>query len=376
MQQLPAIQILRALAAVMVVFHHVQNDAARTAMEAGAGFSRSFLLPWSAGVDLFFVVSGFVMVFSSERIFAAAGGASQFLRRRVARIVPLYWLALTIALFAALRGAAAGRVPAPGLMEIVASYVFMPFPRVIDGAPRPILSLGWTLEYEMFFYVVFACFIWLKRERAVAAVTAFLCALVAFNALTDPQNIAIAFWSDPIVLEFALGMGLALLWRRGFRLSMPGALALGIAGFAALALDPMDSAGSAIDSVDPNGFLRLFSWGLPMAVIFAVATFGPPPAQSRMTHALARLGDASYALYLFHPLALIALRKAWMALGLAQTFGYWPLVVLSTFASIAFALAICRWIETPMTKFAQRHLARRAAPESPKAKAHDLKAHG
>ncbi len=372
MQHLVAIQILRALAAAMVVFHHAQNDAARTALEASATFGRVFPLPWAAGVDLFFVVSGFVMVFSSEKLFATPGGPTKFLGKRIARIAPLYWLATTIALVAALRAAAAaGRIPLPGLSEIASSYFFVPFPRAIDAAPRPLHSLGWTLEYEMFFYVVFACFVWLKREKAVAAVAAALCALVAFNTLLAPQNVALAFWSDPIVLEFALGMGLALLWRAGLRLSATGAVALGAAGLVALALDPMDSGDGAVDALDPNGFLRLFSWGLPMAVVFAAATFGPAPSSSRVTRALATIGDASYALYLFHPFALIPLRKTWTALHIETSLGYWPLVVLSTIASIALALVVWRWIEMPMTKFAHRLLSPRTG-----AVAHEVKAHG
>ena len=76
--------------------------------------------------------------------------------------------------------------------------------------------------------------------------------------------------------------------------------------------------------------------------------------------ALAKIGDASYALYLFHPLALIVLRKLWLAGGLAGTLGFWPLVIASTLASIALSLAIHRWIEKPLTALAQRLLSPRA----------------
>lgn len=365
MQQLIAIQILRALAAGMVVFHHAQNDAARTAAEAGAQFTRLFPLPWAAGVDLFFVVSGFVMVFSSEKLFATPGGATQFLGRRVARIVPLYWLATAIFLAAVLRGAAAGKAPMPDFGEIASSFAFLPWPRGLDGAPRPILSLGWTLEYEMFFYVVFAASLWLKRETAVAAVALALGALVLWNALAQPQNVALAFWSDPIVLEFALGMGLALAHRHGVRLSAPGAIVLAAAAFAALAFDPMDSAHEAVDAVDPNGFLRLLSWGVPMAALFAAATLAPAPLANAPLRTLAKIGDASYALYLFHPLALIVLRKLWLAAHLDATLGYWPLVALTTAASVILALVIYRWVEMPLTRAAQRVLVAKSAPARP-----------
>ncbi|MFT4096490.1 MAG: acyltransferase [Rhodoblastus sp.] len=364
MQHLLSIQALRALAAIMVVFHHAQNDAGRTAAEIGQPFERFFALPWASGVDLFFVVSGFVMVFSSEKMFAAPGGAGQFISRRIARIVPLYWLATAVFLVAVLRGAAAGKALAPSLGEIVSSFAFLPWPRGLDGAPRPVLSLGWTLEYEMFFYLVFACFLWLPRTRAVAGVAAFLGALVLANVAFRPQNIALAYWSDPIVLEFALGMGIALTHRAGVRLSGLAALGLAVPALAVLACDPMHSASEGFDALDPNGFLRLFSWGAPMAALFAAIVLRErrPQAGAAMRMA-ATVGDASYALYLFHPLALIVLRKLWLA-GHLERFGFWPLVIASTLASVALALAIYRWIETPLTRFAQARLVRRPAEPS------------
>lgn len=345
----------------MVVFHHAQNDAGRTAAELGVPFERFFALPWAAGVDLFFVVSGFVMVFSSEKMFAAPGGAAQFMGRRIARIAPLYWLATAIFLFAALRGAAAGKQLAPSLGEIASSFAFLPWPRGVDGAPRPVHSLGWTLEYEMFFYLVFACFLWLPRARAVTGVAAFLGALVFAHVAFQPQNVALAYWSDPIILEFALGMGVALAHRGGVRLSAIAALALAIPALAVLAYDPMRSAGEGFDALDPNGFLRLFSWGAPMAALFAAIVLGAQAqGASLATRMAAAVGDASYALYLFHPLAIIVLRKAWLA-GHLDRFGFWPLVIAATFASIALALAIYRWIEKPLTAVAQGWLVRRPA---------------
>lgn len=361
MKQLLSIQALRALAAVMVVFHHAQNDAARTAGETGALFERFFALPWAAGVDLFFVVSGFVMVFSSEKMFAAPGGAAQFMGRRIARIVPLYWLATAIFLIATLRGAAAGKLLAPSLGEIVSSFAFFPWPRALDGAPRPIHSLGWTLQYEMFFYLVFACFLWLPRTRAVAGVAAFLGALVFVHVAFEPHNVALAYWSDPIVLEFALGMGVALAHRSGVRLSGVAALALAALALAALAYDPMHSASEAVDALDPNGFLRLFGWGAPMATLFAAIVLRErQPQAGPVMRAAATVGDASYALYLFHPLAIIVLRKLWLASHL-ERFGFWPLVIAATLASIALSLAIYRWIEKPLTAWAQGWLVRNSS---------------
>jgi peptidoglycan/LPS O-acetylase OafA/YrhL len=366
MQQILSIQALRAIAAGMVVFHHCQNDAGFTALGLGRPFERFSAMPWAAGVDLFFVISGFVMVFASEKFFAAPGGAGQFIKRRLSRIVPLYWLATTIFLIMTLRGAAAGRVLFPDFGEIFTSFAFIPWPRALDGAPRPIHSLGWTLEYEMFFYLVFACFLWLPRLRAVAAVTAVLVALVIWGVYFAPQNVTLAFWTDAIVLEFALGMFIALAYRRGLRLPGSAIVAMIVTATLVLAADPRDSASEAYNAVTSNGFARLLAWGVPMAALFAATTLvDASERKDTGLRVLGKLGDASYALYLFHPLALIALRKIWLAGGLENSFGVWPLVIASTLASIALSLAIHKWIERPLTRAAQNWLEPRRAQPSP-----------
>ncbi|MBV9537584.1 MAG: acyltransferase, partial [Acidisphaera sp.] len=98
MKQIGSIRILRAVAALMVVLAHAQDDASHEALKAGATFARTHLLPWVAGVDLFFVISGFIMVHASERLFATPGGPATFLARRVIRVVPLYWGVTSLAL--------------------------------------------------------------------------------------------------------------------------------------------------------------------------------------------------------------------------------------------------------------------------------------
>ncbi len=94
-QTIAVLQVLRAIAALTVVFGHAQHDALVSAMRAGQEFTRNHALPWGAGVDLFFVISGFIMVHASERLFGREGAAREFALRRLIRIVPLYWLLAT-----------------------------------------------------------------------------------------------------------------------------------------------------------------------------------------------------------------------------------------------------------------------------------------
>jgi exopolysaccharide production protein ExoZ len=92
MSRLGTIQVLRALAALMVALGHLQHEALTLAAAKTNGFSPVFLGLSGVGVDLFFVISGFVMVFGSRKLFGEPGAAATFMARRVARIVPLYWL--------------------------------------------------------------------------------------------------------------------------------------------------------------------------------------------------------------------------------------------------------------------------------------------
>ena len=105
----------------------------------------------AAGVDIFFVVSGFIMVVTTMKRDMAPG---EFLLHRIARIVPVYWV-VTILLFAIVMY---GFKPV-GIMRmqpdwLAKSLLFIPFDR--DGRVEPIISVGWTLNYEMFFYLLFA----------------------------------------------------------------------------------------------------------------------------------------------------------------------------------------------------------------------------
>ena len=118
--------MLRALAAFMVAVHHVQPDAATLGVQGGLSFARSDILPWMAGVDIFFVVSGFIMVHASGELFGRPRAMRLFLERRIARIVPLYWATTTLFLLIGLAAPAMLNSGAPGFGQIVGSYLFWP----------------------------------------------------------------------------------------------------------------------------------------------------------------------------------------------------------------------------------------------------------
>jgi peptidoglycan/LPS O-acetylase OafA/YrhL len=288
-------------------------------------------------VDVFFVISGFVMVHASARLFGSAGARRVFLRRRLARIVPLYWAVTALFLLAML--AAPGRVATawPDTAQLAASLAFLPWARP-DGSVQPVYSLGWTLNYEMFFYGVFALCLPLRRGGAVAAVAVVLGLAVLTGALVPGLPVALAFWSDPLLLEFVLGMALALLVARGSAQSGVARLGLALGGLALLGLLPPE-------------WPRALRFGPGATLLVAAAALGPGP---RLPVALGqwvgRLGDASYALYLVHPFALRGVAVAWAALGAADGMAAWLACATALLLAVALALACHRWFEAPLTR--------------------------
>ncbi|MFI5014398.1 MAG: acyltransferase family protein [Hyphomicrobiales bacterium] len=361
MRHIEQIQVLRALAALAIVIHHGIYEAVAFAAAGGAAFVPPRLLPWPAGVDLFFVISGFVMVYASRNLFGTRDGPKHFLWRRIARIVPLYWSTTALVLLADLLIPGAVRGAEPSLAMALASFAFIPFMRP-DGVAQPLYSLGWTLNYEMFFYVVFALFLPFSRPFAVAGVAAVLVALCGFGLLAQPAGTVLAFWSAPIILLFAAGMGIAMLRMAGASLPSWLRLSLAAAALMLLALDPFDRMRNPLDIVQTLDFTRVAAWGIPAALLVAAAALGRQEGRAEQKSSafwsgLVALGEASYALYLVHPFVFRPVREALLRLGLAPVIGPWPYLALVVICA-SFASLIVHWLaERPITTYLQTRFA-------------------
>jgi exopolysaccharide production protein ExoZ len=169
-QRILSIQYLRASAALMVVFHHARDQFA----DFPAPFHTS---PGKAGVDLFFVISGFVMVFVTS---IRERSPRQFLESRATRIVPIYWF-YTLVCFALLciapRLFTANEASA---RHLIFSLLFVPHASFATvGLLSPLVKLGWTLNYEVFFYIVLTAAMFVIAPRRVVITTYKLAGLIA-----------------------------------------------------------------------------------------------------------------------------------------------------------------------------------------------------
>lgn len=294
------IQALRGFAALNVVFFHALGTS------IAHGDAPAFLLPlagWGAsGVDVFFVISGFIMAHTQEGRKRSWQG---FALNRIARITPLYWIITALAL---------ARIATTDPLYIASSLGFV---SMHLGFEHPVLSVGWTLEYEMLFYALFAAGI------AIGAPILFAVTMITALAITGVI--------DWVALEFCMGMGCYLAYRHFRDRENNVWIWVHLTGWALLFLSV---AGDA-------GLHRVLLWGVPSSIIVLSALL-IPQTKNRL---LSALGHASYGIYLIHLFVLSALFRIFDG----------PVVIaLSVIATAVIGYGVWRFVEMPVTATVSR----------------------
>lgn len=338
------IQALRAIAALMVVYYHCLIRWAEL-----NGVPENHIHPnGSAGVDVFFVISGFVMVVSSQRLVGRDDGWRVFLWRRLIRIAPMYWLMTSVRLAWALHSAHGEASDGPGIVNIVCSYLFLPS-FDLHGQLRPVLAVGWTLEFEMLFYLVFALALAWRMPPLRLLVPVFgVLAVIAF-VRTDEWP-ALSFFANVLPLEFVYGVILGTLTLRGEHLGRNPALVLVPVSIAALLLLP---AGPTLGAAQGVGrvTLRVLAWGIPALLLVSSAVALELQTGLQPPRWLRTLGDASYSIYLSHGFVLFGLGAMLPKLHRPSLVEWQGPMVLGGFllASVAGYL-LYRLVEKPLTE--------------------------
>lgn len=332
-EKLLNIQALRALAAMLVVFCHA-GDIVPGGRQWSIGTGEN-------GVDLFFVISGFIMVFTTIN---SAATPLSFIYNRILRVVPLYWL-ITFAVFALVTFVPSvfkGTRSDAG--ELLMSLFFIPYTKS-NGSIQPMVFVGWTLNYEMFFYALFSLGLFARQKwLGVLGVIGILAALVAIGVFQSFTNVIAGFYTSPIISEFAYGMVLGMLWRKVPRSPLIGRFAC-FALVAAVGLFFCAPASTLRQSVVGYGGLAAVIVGAALVLESHGARVSSPLLQ--------RLGDASYAIYMTHFFVTGAATK--IARYLPQD--VLTMTVLTIMIMVACALlgiAVHLWIERPMTAILKR----------------------
>jgi peptidoglycan/LPS O-acetylase OafA/YrhL len=290
--KLISIQYLRALAALSVVVSHLYAPLSRLGY---SGYLPGFS---AAGVDLFFVISGFIMWVTTCE---GGIGPLQFYRKRIVRIVPLYWTVTTLIVVVMLFRPSLLVTSAFDLHHVVMSYLFIPSIHPVLGSVEPVLTQGWTLNYEMFFYVLFGAALALPLRFRLPATLAALCGLALIGIVAMPRDTLSSFYTSSIIVEFGFGLVVGSLFMRGGRISSVWAILLIVAGLGAIPI------GEVLFGLAG----RVLGGGLPSALLVAGVVYLERNRAVPEWILPLRLGDASYSIYLFHTILLAGLLHFW-----------------------------------------------------------------
>ena len=344
------IQALRFVAAFMVVCCHSTFYTKERLLSSVQVFKLG-----ANGVPLFFVISGFVIVLSSRKLISDKDGWRKYAMKRIIRIVPLYWLITSYKI--AIMMLSAGFVLHSNLdfANILKSYFFIPTLN-FDGDIKPILGVGWTLNFEMFFYLLFTIALFLRLNTIIFTGFIMIMLTVLSFFKTPAWPVILNFYADPIVINFLLGMVSAVLITK--KIKVPKSLAITIILVNLIFLfSPLQY---------HLKFLYINSTLANAFASFLIVYFCAQLEKHSNVHVhkiILFFGAASYSLYLIHPVIAPLSPTVFKMIGLKIPF-------LSVSFSIILALiagAIAYYyFEKPTTEFLNKSFTPKP-PDAPEA---------
>ena len=310
------LHLLRVIAALGVVYFHTTSVA-------------GLKLDWdvgSRGVDVFFVISGFIIAY------IGTSKPEEFFRRRLIRVVPFYWAATAFVFAMVAVAPQMFRSTTSSVPHLIASLLFVPHESA-TGEMHPTLILGWSLNFEMFFYVLFALALGISRKWSpvicVSWIVAFVIAIHAFATSSPAMN----FYARPIVLEFCFGIGVFYLFnwcsaRKAAIAALPGLKWLMLATLIAslILLNVFEE--------QHDDWPRHLAAGIPAFFIVASALLLERIwGVATRNRGIYLLGEASYIVYLVHPYIIFSVLR--VVVRNAET---WPAPALAVLIVALLAL--------------------------------------
>jgi len=342
-----SIQVCRGVAAILVVLHHL-GSALASPKYFGATWLEVPFVAGDAGVEFFFVLSGFIITWAHNRDIDNPHALIDYLRRRVVRIYPVYWLVFSVVLITAYTSISSrGALPHDGA-SLLKSLLLLPQNSAeIGGNGAPVIIVAWSLQYEICFYAFFAVFILNRGLGIVLCIGALLnIGACGFTECSFTRS----FLSNNLILLF--GLGVLAAWFCRNRNYMPrSVLVATVAAAAFFGLGAIEAAaGTSFLSVD-----RRLVYGAISAVLIVGLVQSEMRGQLKLTRRWPLLlGDSSYALYLIHYPLIILICKCLTYVGITgavSAYVAYPLILVTCIvAAIIFHLAV----EKPMTRLLAR----------------------
>ena len=338
---LRSIQSLRGVAALLVVITHALGGAG---LKFGDTFGHNFYISnledmTLSGVDIFFVISGFIMVYVSRRKFGSSAAVPDFIVRRMIRIVPLYWIFSAVILGILIFAPFLMPVLKFGLQHTVESFLFVPTVNS-NGEYYPILGVGWTLSYEMYFYLIFAAFLAVSVRASVVLTGLLFATCFALGRWYGASGPMAVMLTDQILIEFVLGEGVCLIFLSGLQPSVKLAACLFALALLFYVLHVL---------IGPPNIGRLLYRGIPATCLVLSSLWLERAKGFAFPVWLQKLGDSSYSLYLTHTLTISACYKIYAMLHLDNRIQIGVLMLVSIVLAVLCAHIVYLALERPMT---------------------------
>jgi exopolysaccharide production protein ExoZ len=294
LKQIDSLQVLRALAVTQVAWAH----AGQWLSERDGRWLPDFGV---FGIDIFFVISGFIMSSIVLKITRQHGREASwdFLQRRLTRIFPIYWILAALVLFRHLLSEGFH------LPNYWPTFFLLPSPQFYNW--NFLIHASWTLVFEMFFYYVLAVILLFTVRKAVFLAIGLLVGSVMLGRIVGIKEPWLVVICNPILLEFVFGTIIGLLYQRFGLRKRAGIALLGLGAVLALCLQarpPLVADGMKMVLQDDMVFRRVFTWGMAAALIVAGSVFWSPTGQHKLWRLAVVLGNSSYSAYLASALVI------------------------------------------------------------------------
>ncbi|MFL1543498.1 acyltransferase family protein [Pseudomonas sp. O39] len=349
MHKISSLQAARGLAALAVIaFHSLFINAKYV---PGDTWLPDMFVFGQTGVDLFFVISGFVMVLASANKFGVRSEVFNFLKGRVIRIYPVYWVYFFAVLMVFLLKPGMVNSSQAGEVNLLHSFLLLPDDNL------PLVMVAWSLIHEVWFYLVFAFILLLPQRWMPLAFVVWLCAIIGASVLyTGPVNPYLRVVKHEFSIEFILGALAGVVYLKGMnepsKWRLPtGVIALAGAALIAYAMLAVQIDGS--DVIQSISLERALIVGGGYTLFLLALAMQEFKSQREVPGFLKSLGDMSYSLYLSHILTLSVCGRVWITLGGAEggvvaSMIFWA---ISLPVVIAVAYISYRFIERPLTRY-------------------------
>ncbi len=343
LRRFTTIEALRGLAATAVVLCHAARHLDKSLTTPRLA---DIYKPGVAGVDLFFVISGFIILQTHRSDIGQPKRLTHYAGRRFTRVWPLYWVALALTMLMDF----AGSHGLPAARELFVSVLLLP------ARHAPILGIAWTLQFEVFFYGVFALLI-VNRTAGRAVLLTWLCCIAVSSAGASLAGMLPPQCTSIYGLEFLMGMASAELLHRG-QVCAPRTLAIAGSTLFVLALVL-----AGCGQLDPFAQAARLVFGATAAVLVAgLAALEASSCEAGRPVSprwLSVLGGASYSIYLFQ---FVFIGLAWQIIlraSVAQSFSRVVLFLVLSAVAVCGGVVVSIGVEKPLLRAIR---GRRAGP--------------